>query len=187
MLNREDPLAFLSKSAILILSIYILISSNILLGLLSCRMRKLIVNSMVIKHCVGIFLFFVLNVITDSDVENKDIVYIIGLTLITYIWFVLTTKMPLGMSLVVIGLIITIFALKTYNKYYSLSIENDLEKEKCFKTIEQLQNILAIFTFILTIIGVFMYYNEKIKKYREKFKLFDFVIGTPHCSNPNGF
>jgi len=183
-MNYTDPLLFLSKSSVLLLSIYMLVFSNILLELFGCRMQHFLKNNMLAKHLIGLFLFFIFNVLTDSDISNKPILYVISMTILTYFWFVLTTRMPFRLSIVVIVLLVSIFTLDIYTQRYEKTSLEDAEiKKRYIETINNVRSFIVILAFILTCIGVVIYFREKQLEYKNKFDILTFLKGNPQCKN----
>jgi hypothetical protein len=183
-MNYTDPLIFLSKSSVLLLSIYMLVFSNILLELFGCRMQHFLKNNMLAKHFIGLFLFFIFNVLTDNDISNKPIVYVTSMTILTYFWFVLTTRMPFRISIIVIMLLISIFTLDIYTQRYEKTSLDEAEiKKQYIETINNVRSFIVILTFVLTCIGVVIYFREKQLEYKTKFDILTFFKGNPQCKN----
>lgn len=178
-----DSLNFMSKSAVLLLSIYMLVFSNILLELFGCRLQYFLTNNMLAKHAIGLFLFFIFNVLTDNDISNKSIIYVLGMTIITYMWFVLTTRTPFYISIIVILLLVSVFAFEIYIQKYAQNHEMTEDKLQQIETMKDIRASIVIFAFILTCVGVFIYYREKKIEYKQKFDILTFLKGNPKCKN----
>ena len=160
-----------------------LVFSNILLELFGCRLQYFLKNNMLAKHTIGIFLFFIFNVLTDTEISNKSILYVLGMTIITYIWFVLTTRTPFYISIIVILLLVSVFAFDIYIQRYQQNSELTEDQQEQIDTMKNIRMTIVMFTFILTCVGVFIYYREKKIEYREKFNTFTFLNGNPKCKN----
>lgn len=183
-MNYADPLLFLSKSSVLLLSIYMLVFSNILLELFGCRMQHFLKSNMLVKHMIGLFLFFIFNVLSDNDISNKPILYVASMTILTYLWFVLTTRMPFRISIVVILLLISIFTLDIYTQRYEHNSDDKIEdKKRYIDTINKVRSFIVILTFVLTCIGVVVYFREKQLEYKSDFNILTFLKGNPQCKN----
>jgi hypothetical protein len=167
-----------------IFAIYLIIACNYIGELFGCKFRQALKENMYLKHLFGIltFVFFVILVNVDISNSNNLILAFIY-SIIFYIWFVLTTKTHIYITIIVLLIFLIMYILK-----FRI---NELEKNENLnnKEIENLKkanNILLIVAFIITIFGVFNYLilkKKELEKRKEKFSYLTFLIGKSNCRN----
>ena len=183
--------------------IYLIISCNFLGSLFNCNLQKLLTDNIYIKHifCFLTILFSIIYV--DSNIV-KECKYIEGFfyAIIFYIWFVLTTKTNIYITLIILMLLLIVYILQLHINTISNQIELNEEKEelneekkelyeeqkqnqiKLNKTIDNIklsQYIIISITFIITIIGFIYYYISKKKKYQKNWNTLTFIFGKNKC------
>jgi hypothetical protein len=186
--------------------IYLIISCNFLGSLFNCNLQKLLTDNIYIKHifCFLTILFSIIYV--DSNIV-KECKYIEGFfyAIIFYIWFVLTTKTNIYITLIILMLLLIVYILQLHINVISNQIElneeneekeelNEEKKElyeeqkqnqiKLNKTIDNIklsQYIIISITFIITIIGFIYYYISKKKKYQKNWDTLTFIFGKNKC------
>ena len=172
------------KAAILLLGIYTLILSNTLGELFGCRLQYILKNSMILKHIVGIILFFIVNIYTDKDITKKNFGFIILITLLIYLWFMITVRTHLQISIIIVSLLLILFTIEIYINRYTISIKNvDIEKDDYLIQLKKIQTFILLISILITFVGFILYYLEKSKEYGSKFSLFVFIFGKPQCKN----
>jgi hypothetical protein len=183
--------------------IYLIISCNFLGSLFNCNLQKLLTDNIYIKHifCFLTILFSIIYV--DSNII-KECKYIEGFfyAIIFYIWFVLTTKTNIYITLIILMLLLIVYILQLHINTISNQIElneeqkelNEEQKElyeeqkqnqiKLNKTIDNIklsQYIIISITFLITIIGFIYYYISKKKKYQKNWNTLTFIFGKNKC------
>lgn len=153
--------------------LYLVISGNYLGNLFGCRVQELFTNNMIVKNILGFLTFYFFVTLADASSPYSQTKRLV-ITLITYIVFILTTRMhhkywigmiiPLGIS-------------------YILQIVKDTYKDNntLVAIIDKVQLTLVILSFIILIIGVVYYYGEKKIEYGVNFSAIEFFIGKPTC------
>jgi Ca2+/Na+ antiporter len=127
------------------------------------------------KHLLAFLTVFFLIVLSDPP-EGYTINHTLGLTLVIYIWFFLTTKMHLSFWVPMILSVFLAFVLYTYKK----EAGSDIAKERQ-ELMEKIQTVVVIFAGVLTVIGVAAYYGEKKLEYDADFDFTTFWLGKPEC------
>lgn len=161
-------------------ALYLIISSNFLGELFSCKFREFLSSNMIIKHLLCIITFGFLVILAGIDLEDENVYYNgILLTIIFYIWFVLSTRTHVYITLIIVLLFFVMYIINFRIKYLK-------EKKKSTKKLELINKYILIATGVITIFGVINYgYLKKIElnKRGEKFSLFNFLIGKVKCRN----
>lgn len=161
-------------------ALYLLISSNYIGELFSCKFREFLSSNMIIKHIVGILTFGFLVILSEIDLEQENI-YLNGilLTIGLYIWFILTTRTHVYVTSIILLLFLIMYVISYRIKYLK-------KKNKSTKKLELINRYLLVITGIITIIGVINYGILKkieLNKRNEKFSLYKFLIGHINCRN----
>lgn len=161
-------------------ALYLIISSNFLGELSSCKFREFLSSNMIIKHLLCIITFGFLVIFAGIDLEDDNVYYNgILLTITLYIWFVLSTKTHVYVTLIIVLLFFVMYIINHRVKYLK-------EKNKPTNKLELINKYILIATGIITVFGVINYgYLKKIElnKRGEKFSLFNFLIGKVKCRN----
>ena len=159
-------------------ALYLIISSNFLGELFSCKFREFLSSNMIIKHLLCIVTFGFLVILAGIDLEDENVYYNgILLTITFYIWFVLSTRTHVYITLIILLLFFVMYIINYRVKYL---------KKKSTKKLELINKYILIATGIITIIGVINYgYLKKLEvnKRGKKFSLFNFLIGKVKCRN----
>tara|TARA_B110000858_G_scaffold198239_1_gene263465 strand:+ start:5740 stop:6312 length:573 start_codon:yes stop_codon:yes gene_type:complete len=166
-------------------ALYLIIASNYLGELFSCKFRELLSSNMLIKHIIGLITFGFLVVLSGIDLDDKY-VFINGilLTIFIYIWFVLSTKTHVYITIIIVVMFLVMYIISYRIKYLK-------EKNKSINEINELVKInkyILIITGIITIIGVIHYgYLKKreLIKRNEIFSIYNFLVGCVNCRNDN--
>jgi hypothetical protein len=160
--------------------IYLLISCNFLAQLFSCQLQNILKNHMYVKHIVGFLTMLFCIILVDSNIQKEN-KYFEGFiyAIIFYIWFWITTKTNLYISLNVIVLFLIIYLLQLYKN----TLINDQDNETIKEKISNLQIFIVIIAIIVSIIGFIMYYLEKKEEYKDNWNYANFLIGTIDCKD----
>jgi len=163
-------------------AIYLLISSNYIGELFSCKFRELLSNSMLLKHIIGIVTFGFLVILSGIDLNHEN-VYInaLGLTFGLYAWFILSTRTHMYVTLLIVSMFLVMYIISYRIKYLK---EN--KKQKDIDKLTKINKYLLIITGIITIIGVINYAylkKKELNKRNETFSFFKFIIGHKKCRN----
>jgi hypothetical protein len=160
--------------------IYLLISCNFLAQLFSCQLQNILRNYMYVKHIVGFFTMLFCIILVDSTIQKeKRYLEGLGYAIIFYIWFWITTKTNIYITLNVILLFSMIYILQLYKN----SLDEDQDNEKDKEKISNLQIFIVIIAVIVSFIGFIMYYLEKKKEYKENWSTKDFLFGRTDCKD----
>jgi ABC-type multidrug transport system fused ATPase/permease subunit len=148
--------------------------------LFSCKFRQFLSSNMIIKHLLCIITFGFLVILAVIDLEDENVYYnAILLTFTFYIWFVLSTKTHVYITLIIVLLFFVMYIINYRVKYLK-------EKNKPTKKLELINKYILIVTGIITVIGAINYgYLKKLElnKRGEKFSFLKFLIGNFKCRN----
>ncbi len=174
-------LAYLAPS---LFAFYMLVACNFLAETFSCKLQTLLRTNMFAKHLTGIMLLFFLVVLVKPENADKNIIYNIGLSFLLYIWFMMTTKVPISVFFIILFLLIAVYLLDIRKQRL---LKDEKKNENEIKQIDMYENFSSIIVILSTIIGIIFYYFTKKKEYRDKFELSSFIMGTNQCRNSNNY
>ena len=161
----------LAPNLIAIFIFVLIISGNYLGELFPCKVQQIFKNNMYVKHTLGFLtlLFFV--TLTIPEVKQQD--NFISFTILIYIWFILMTKCYYTIWFLVFGMIGILYLLQIYKN----------EKNEKVEIVNNIEKTLIISSFIMTIIGFFIYMGIKKREYKDKFRYLNFIFGPPDCKD----
>lgn len=165
-------------------AIYLIIASNYIGELFGCKFRKLLTENMYLKHVLAFITFGFLVILTGIDISKKDEL-IAGFiyTIVFYLWFVMSTKTHLYITIIIVLLFFTMYVI-SYRIKFLRNNEIYKNKEELNKLIK-INNYLLLVTLIITILGVLNYLYLKYLEYDKKkdFNLMKFIFGNNICRN----
>lgn len=147
--------------------LYLVISSNFLAQLFSCRLRFLLDNSMIAKHIIGYMtlLFFVV-LSSGSGMTTTDAI-LNSLAIYVVFWF--STRMSLEYFVVFIVLAFVLYIMELY------------QKENARTRIRDAQTAIQSVMVVVLVVGFVFYMVEKMIEYRNDFSFQTFLLGKPEC------
>lgn len=168
----------------IILLTYIIIASSHCTNLFSKGLQREIESNIYIQHIILIILIMSLMIIFGTPFEigitsNKQ-VNIIIMTLLIYVWFIMTTKLDYKWNIAIL-ILLTIYFLYESKKIDDHNILlkdtnlNDIEKQNIITTFDNVQKYLLVGLFGVTIVGTLLYCNEKKNQYGEDFSYRKFI------------
>ena len=167
----------------ILLLIYIIISSSYCSNLFSNGFKKAIETNVFVQHLILIILIMSLMIIIDNpfnvEVTSNQPFNILIMSLLIYVWFILTTKLDVTWNIGVI-ILLAIYFLFESKKINDLNIslkDVNIEQNKKNELIEHftcIQNYLLIGIFGVTVIGSLFYASEKQVQYGGGFNLLNF-------------
>lgn len=160
-----------------VFAFYLIVLANFLPETIGCRMQTLLRENMFAKHLVGFILLFFLIVVVNPDNADKKIWYNLGLCVVVYTWFLVTTRSPFVIAVVTLLLLLTVYILTI--KKNRLESENDKTDE--IKKIERIQNILIYVAIAISVVGFIVYFVEKQREYQKDFSFEKFFFGVTKC------
>jgi Ca2+/Na+ antiporter len=126
------------------------------------------------------YIFYIISVILikPSITKGRSLIFIFGITIFIYIWFILMTKMNVYFFLTLIFILFILYICIQYYSYKKLSDEDKKEYNIITTTI-------FVLSIVITVIGFLLYYGEKKYEYKKMFSWNDFFFNTIKCNfNP---
>jgi len=152
--------------------LYLIISSNLLAQLFSCRLQQMLNNSMFAKHFIGYMtlLFFV--VLSSGDTYSTTSAILCSLYLYIIFWF--STRISFEYFIVFLSLTATLYIIHLYQKEAG---------EQTSRRLEITRDVIQWFMFVVLVVGFVFYWIEKKIEYKNKFSTLTFILGRPVCKN----
>lgn len=155
--------------------LYLVISSNFLAQLFSCRLQFLLNNSMLAKHLLGYMtlLFFIV-------IASNDTTYTANSALMDSLWiyliFVISTRMSFPYLILFLFLASILYIIHLYETKQTIIINQN-------QRLETSKKILQYAMMIVLMIGFVFYLMEKRLEYKHKFYWTTFLLGRPQCKD----
>lgn len=165
-----------------LLIFYLLIASNYCNELFGRQIKTFISENRYAQHTLGLITMFV---IITFMCESGNVSRILYYTLISYTWFILTTKLDIHMSMMVYSLILLgiLTEIKLLAKEKQMKKDSSLShegKEIIRNQHKRIRTIFVTSAIVLTIIGSSMYLNKKIDQYDKSFNIVTFFVKGPN-------
>jgi len=161
-----------------LLIFYLIISSGYTKDLYSGQLKDYIMENRFAQHLIGfIIMLVVINSLSGINEPQRIIMY----SLLAYVWFVLTTKLDLQWSLIIIALL-------TIGYLYESKLIGNINESKDDKSLKQedierikhkntqITNTITISIVVVTIIGSLLYMTRKSNQYGGNFDLGKFFF-----------
>jgi len=167
-----------AEVALPVFAFYLLIACNYIKEIFGCRLQHVLEKNMYAKHMIAFLLLFFLIVIINPDYADRDIVRNILMSIGIYIWFLITTRAPFYIMIMVLILLIASYIFSITKK------RNEKDKnEEGAKQAENWQNGLAYTALGLSIVGFVIYTIEKKIEYKSDFSWIKYISGGVECRN----
>ena len=163
----------LSIGKILLLT-YIIIASSFCSNLFSNGLKKAIESNRFVQHIILILLIMSLMIFFGNpfgvEISTNHTINIVIITLLVYVWFILTTKLDLAWNVAII-ILLTIYFL--YESKVTSDINIELKdtivpaekKNDLINNFVTTNNYFLMSIFSITVIGTFFYTSEKQVQY----------------------
>jgi hypothetical protein len=155
------------------------VSGNFIKEMFPCGFQKLFDKSVILKYILTFFILFIsVILIKPSITKDRSLIFIFGITVFIYIWFIFMTKMNVYFFLTLLFILFILYICIQYYNYKKLSDEDKKEYNIITTTIF----VLAI---VITVVGFLLYYGEKKYEYKKMFNWNDFFFKNLNCNfNP---
>lgn len=151
--------------------LYLIMTADSMKTLLPCRIRKLSETNLIYKHLIGFLTLLIFVELGEIAEEKEKFSSVIKMTSILYLWFILTTKMYYPLFIILCLVFLIIYILHIYRK-------REYKNPNKNKNLKNIKDSLYIFSIIITIIGVIIYYFNKKNEYKNNFNILKFIFGT---------
>jgi hypothetical protein len=169
----------------IILLTYIIIASSYCSDLFSNGLKKSIQENKYAQHIILIVLIIALMICFGNpfsvQITSNQQINIVIMSLLVYVWFIMTTKLDLAWNLGIL-ILLTIYFLyesKYVSEYGHILEDSTLDKnrkQELMNTYLNIQKYLLVGIFGVTITGTLIYANEKQVQYGGDFNVLDFVF-----------
>jgi hypothetical protein len=169
----------------IVLLTYIILASQYCSNLFSHGLKEAIENNRMVQHLILLILIMTLMIVFGNplgvEFTNNEQFNIIIMTLLVYVWFIMTTKLDLtwNVSILIILTIYFLYESKKVSDYKIILTDPNLDtlkKKELFDSFGKLQTYLLITLFGVTLTGTFLYANEKQVQYGGGFNLYKFFF-----------
>lgn len=169
----------------IVLLTYIILASQYCSNLFSHGLKEAIENNRMVQHLILVILIMTLMIVFGNpfgiEFTNNEQFNIIIMTLLVYVWFIMTTKLDLAwnVSILIILTIYFLYESKKVSDYKIILADPNLDtikKKELFDSFGNLQTYLLIALFGVTLTGTFLYANEKQVQYGGGFSMYRFFF-----------
>lgn len=173
-----------SVSRIILLT-YAVIASSYCSDLFSNGLKHALETNKYAQHIILIILIIALMIVFGNPfgvtITSNQQIDIVIMSLLVYVWFIMTTKLDLAWNIGVLILLTIYFLYESsqVNDYKNLVSDNLVEQEKKKEIIDyytQIQKYVLVSLFGLTIIGTLFYASEKQVQYGGNFNVTKFIF-----------
>jgi hypothetical protein len=169
----------------IILLTYIIIASGYCTNLFSNGLKNAIQNNKYAQHIILILLIMALMICFGNpfgvEITSNQQVNIVIMSLLVYVWFIMTTKLDLAWNIGIL-ILLTIYFLyesKQISDYKAISLDPQLDlnkKKNILDTYISTQKYILVAIFGVTIVGTLVYANEKQEQYGGGFSINKFIF-----------
>jgi hypothetical protein len=169
----------------IVLLTYIILASQYCSNLFSHGLKEAIESNRMVQHLILVILIMALMIVFGNpfgvEFTNNEQFNIIIMTLLVYVWFVMTTKLDLAWNVAIL-IFLTIYFLYESKKVSDYKIIladpnlDSLKKKELFDSFGNLQTYLLLTLFGVTLTGTFLYANEKQVQYGGGFNMYRFFF-----------
>ena len=166
--------------------VFLAIIGGIGFKLLTCPLQDLLQNNVLIRQSA----YFIVILFTASfldDGKTSPFIHFRNAFMI-WIFLILFTKMNLTFTFVVFFMILIIYIIHMFMKYYNhliLQNENNNNYRIINENLYKVAMSIGILSIITIIIGFFSFLFEKKRQYKNKFDLIKFIFGVRFCKKKN--
>ena len=169
----------------IVLLTYVILSSQYCSNLFSHGLKNAIESNRLVQHLILLILIMTLMIIFGNplgvEITNNEQFNTIVMSLLVYVWFIMTTKLDLtwNISIMIVLCIYFLFESKKISDYKIVVNDPNLDinkKKELLDSFDQLQKYLLITIFGMTIAGTYLYANEKQIQYGGGFSLYKFFF-----------
>lgn len=154
----------------IVLLTYIILASSFCSNLFSNSLKSSIENNRMAQHLILLLLIMTLMIIFGNplgiEITNDEQFNSILMSLLVYVWFIMTTKLDLSWNICVL-IILTIYfifeskKISEYNMILKDENINDIKKKELLDSFNHLQKYLLSSIFGVTLIGTYLYASDK--------------------------
>ena len=169
----------------IVLLTYVILASSYCTNLFSHGLKEAIENNRMAQHLILLILIMTVMTIFGNplgvQITKNEQGNMIIMSLLVYVWFIMTTKLDLTWNLSIL-IILTMYFIYESNKVsdYNVMLRDDnlsIEKKKeLLDSYNQIQSSVLLVIFGITLTGTYLYSNEKQVQYGGGFNYFNFFF-----------
>ena len=169
----------------IVLLTYVILASSYCTNLFSHGLKEAIENNRMAQHLILLILIMTVMTIFGNplgvQITKNEQGNMIIMSLLVYVWFIMTTKLDLTWNLSIL-IILTMYFIYESQKVsdYNIMLRDDnlsIEKKKeLLDSYNQLQSYVLLVIFGVTLTGTYLYSNEKQVQYGGGFSYFNFFF-----------
>jgi hypothetical protein len=144
-------------------------------GIMSCGVRKMVVEGIYIKHIIFFILIYFAIGFVDSSVKSPiDILLSAFVVYVLFMIIVKSQKEYVLVSVVILGILYVISKLReTYDITDVTNIQN----------LDRISDILTVAAFLIVLTGFVIYFRRQYMEHKKDFDVSKFFFGTNKCEN----
>lgn len=173
-----------------ILLLYLIISANFVGDTFGCRLKTLLQKGALAKHVLAYLLcFFFIVAAQPGWIAKFTFPQLFYHSAIYYLVFVLTTRMPFRITMVVLLLFIVSFYIDLYKRTVITSnVDNlfPLSTQGNLKSLQHAVNVQSVtlsLTLFFIFVGFIIYFRNKQVEFSSKFDIINFFSPHHDCKN----
>jgi len=169
----------------IVLLTYIIIASNSCTNLFSKGLQQAIQDNRMVQHLILLILIMSLIIIfgnpLGTNITNNEQLNIVIMTLLVYVWFIMTTKLSLAWNVGILILLAIYFLFESKQISETSEIMRDTnlskdKKEELYKLFMHHQQYLMLAIFGVTLTGTFFYSNEQKEQHGGGFSYYRYFF-----------
>lgn len=164
--------------------VFLSIMSSFIFKILACPMQKFLARNVLARNVIYLsVVLFTTTFLSDAKINP---VYHFMKAFIIYLFIVITTKMSIHISIILFLLMMSIYVMQMYIKYFDHKKTESHDNNKLIynnynQTLQKITNILFVLVLIITLYGAVNFTIVKKRQYGKKFSLFKFLFGVRKC------
>ena len=191
MINT-DVATMISRFAFVFL-VYVIITSGYITEILSCQMRKFLIDSSYARHILAIIMLFGFIMFEggwDFDKEEEDkaptnwasgnTLHTLILAFFIYIVFLISSKSKLIPNIMFFTILFIIYCINTYRSYIH---DRKRITDKTNQYILLFEKVLVGISIIILIYGFIEYISYQKLEYGDRFSWMKFLLGSRKCTS----
>lgn len=152
------------------------ITGNFIGETLGCKSQKLLTDNMILKQIFIVFMIFFALSFTSSDTVEPTVH--IKKAFIVWIFYILFTKMDINFTILAFLLLLTIYILGEYKKYYEKN-----NNKKMMDIIEKYKQLLIKSVILLVVLGFVIYFIKQYQDHKKDFSVLKYLFGVKTCES----
>lgn len=176
--------------ALPVFAFYLLVACNYVKEIFGCGLQNVLDNSIFAKHAVAFILLFFLVVAVNPELADQKLAQNFALSVGIYIWFIITTRTPFYIMLMVVVLLLASYIASIAKSRHAKNLAESnpkpsdsagAEMQARHDTAKAWQYGLAYAALGISIVGFIIYFIEKRREYGSSFTLAKFFSGNLKC------